>query len=521
MSKHRPQPSYSFSIETTLQTLIETLSEKSFWVMLLLGFSAGLPILLVFGTLTLWLNEAGVSKSTITYFSWAGLGYGFKFVWAPLIDQARIPLLTTWLGKRRSWLLLCQSLLLLILVAMALTNPIAHNYSLTLMAVFAVALGFTSASQDIVIDAYRIEITPPHLMAMSASTYTLGYRLAMIMAGAMALILSQKLGSSLGEYHYLAWQKTYLIMAAFMLIGIMTTLIIAEPTQNKAALDASGSQQLLLLFVILLIPFIIIYTWWEPAIGYVFHLEDLSPFGAFLITILRFSTAVIVCYVVARLLINYNVVSTDIAATAYWSPVKEFIQRYPLKLIILLMLLIGFYRISDMVLGVVANMFYQDLGFNKADIAYASKVFGVIMTLLGTFIGGFIAIRIGVMGIMMWGAILSAATNLLFMILSAVGSQLWLLYLVIIADNIAGGIATIAFITFLSRLSNVKFTAMQYAIFSSIMILLPRLVSGYSGSIVDASNYSVFFFITTLMGIPVIILVWLVGKQLTFDEDKR
>lgn len=495
------------------------LSEKSFWIMLFLGFSAGLPILLVFGTLSVWLNEAGVSKSTITYFSWAGLGYGFKFVWAPLIDQARLPFLTAWLGKRRAWLLLCQVFLLLILAGMALTNPIGHTYSLTIMALLAMALGFASASQDIVIDAYRIEITPPHLMSMSASSYTLGYRIAMIMAGAFALVISERFGSVLNDYQYAAWQKTYLIMAALMLLGIITTLVIAEPKNNKEALDSTGSKQLLLLFVVLLVPFIGGYYLWQPLVGTWIDTATLSPLGKFVMTVCRFSFVILLCFLAAKLLIQKQLIATEVAATAYWSPVKEFIQRYPLKLIIMILLLIGFYRISDMVLGIIANVFYQDLGFDKESIAYASKVFGIIMTLVGTFIGGYLTVKWGVMRILMLGALLAAVTNLLFMLLAAIGNVTWALYVIIAADNLAGGIASIAFVTFLSRLSNIQFTAMQYAIFTSIMILLPRLVGGYSGTIVEATNYPIFFLITTLIGLPVVGLVWLVGKRLTLSED--
>lgn len=202
-----------------------------------------------------------------------------------------------------------------------------------------------------------------------------------------------------------------------------------------------------------------------------------------------------------------------------WTPIQEFIRRYPLKLVILILLLIGFYRVSDMVLGVIANVFYQDIGFSKAQIGYISKFFGLGMTILGSFLGGFLITRFGIMAMMMAGAVLAAATNLLFILLANVGDEQWLLYVVICADNLAAGIANIAFVTFLSRLSNIQFTAMQYALFSSLMALFPRLIGGYSGTIVDAGDYQTFFLITTLMGLPVVLLVWLVGKRLTLSED--
>ncbi|PID66151.1 MAG: MFS transporter [Gammaproteobacteria bacterium] len=491
--------------------------------MLCLGFSAGLPILLVFGTLGNWLNEAGMSKSTITYFSWAGLGYGFKFIWAPLIDQARLPILTPLLGKRRSWLLLCQLLLLLILAGMALTDPIGSPDGLLIMALLAVALGFTSASQDIVIDAYRIEITPPRFLGLSSSSYILGYRLGMIIASTFALILSEKLGSTLKHYSYPAWQTTYFVMAGFMLIGIITTLVIAEPDKEKPALDSSGSGQLILLFFTLIIPFILLYIGWQPLLTELLGLPEttaeLGPLGGFIYKTLRLITAFFVCFLVAKLVIAAQLVKPKIAADAYWTPIAEFSQRYPLKVVLLILLLIGFYRISDMVLGVIANVFYQDIGFSKEQIGYISKFFGLTMTIFGSFLGGLLIVRFGTMKMMMLGAVFAALTNLLFILLANTGQVEWLLYIVICADNLAAGIANIAFVTFLSRLSNIQFTAMQYAIFSSLMALIPRLIGGYSGSIVDASDYSTFFLITTLMGLPVILLVWLVDKRLTLSED--
>ncbi|MBS9777238.1 MAG: MFS transporter [Gammaproteobacteria bacterium] len=514
--------------------LINSLNEKSIWVMLFLGFSAGLPYLLVFGTLGTWLNEAGVEKSAITYFSWAGLGYGFKFIWAPLIDQARLPILTNLFGRRRSWLLLCQALLLVILAGMALTNPAASSHNLTIMALLAVALGFTAASQDIVIDAYRIEITPPQFLGLSSSSYILGYRIGMIIASTFALIISEKLGSELNNYDYSAWRSTYFIMAAFMFIGIITTLIIKEPQHTEKVLDARGSKQLILLFLTLIIPFILVYTYWKLVLGSVIsfpeNMGDLSPLSSFLYTSSRFLIALVTCFACAYFLTKGKIISTHVAVSAYLNPVQEFIKRYPLKVIVLILLLIGFYRVSDMVLGVVANLFYQDIGYSKEQIGYISKFFGLTITILGSFFGGFLITRYGTMKILLVGAILSAVTNLLFMGLADMSEiynikttdtnlMLAALTLVICADNLAGGIANIAFIAFLSRLSNIEFTAMQYAIFSSLMALLPRLIGGYSGSIVESTDYQTFFLITTLMGVPVIMLVMAVAKRLTLKED--
>ncbi|PID63669.1 MAG: MFS transporter [Gammaproteobacteria bacterium] len=492
--------------------------------MLALGFSAGIPLLLLFGTLSVWLNEAGVNKSTITFFSWAGLGYSFKFVWAPLIDQARLPLLTRWLGKRRAWLLLCQVLLLTTLALMACVDPSSpsdNNAALTTMALLAVCLGFLSASQDIVIDALRIEMTPPEFMGLSSASYQFGYRLAMIVSGAGAFRLAMYFGSTKDEYHYSAWQMTYWIMALMMLVGIVTTLLIKEPTQRRDALDSTGSRELVKLFIIIVLPFIATFYLWNHYLLAPIDTKSLGQFPVFLLSIARLDLAMLVSYACVRPLIAQQWLSPTLAKSTYVEPVKEFFSRYPKKTIILLLLLIGFYRVSDLVLGAVANMFYQDLGFTKAQFGDASKIFGLIMTIVGTFFGGALVAWLGTMRTLFWGAVLSAITNLLFMWLANEGNNIIGLYGVICLDNLAAGIATTAFITLLSRLSNLEFTAMQYAIFSSIMLMLPTVMKGYSGTVVSWVGYPNFFLITTLIGLPVIFLVNLVSKELTLDEEKR
>ena len=197
---------------------------------------------------------------------------------------------------------------------------------------------------------------------------------------------------------------------------------------------------------------------------------------------------------------------------AYIAPVKDFFQRYGLSLALTMLALIGLYRVSDIVLGVISNVFYQDLGFSKITIANVVKSFGLGMTIVGGFIGGILALRYGVMRILFAGAVLSALTNILFIILAKAGQDIGLLYLVIAADNLSAGLASAAFVAFLSSLTNISFTAMQYAIFSSIMTLFPKVLGGYSGSIVEGIGYESFFLITALMGLPVIFLIVWVNR---------
>lgn len=218
--------------------------------------------------------------------------------------------------------------------------------------------------------------------------------------------------------------------------------------------------------------------------------------------------AVAVAALAGHLLSRISLFKTEMFSAAYLEPLKEFFSRYPSRLAVLILLVVGFYRVSDIVLGVISNVFYQDLGFSKDQIAAVVKTFGLIMTIVGGFLGGFLTLRFGVIRILLLGAILSAGTNLLFLALAQMGNDLNMLYVVISADNMSAGLASAAFVAFLSRLTNVSFTAMQYAVFSSLMTLFPKLLGGYSGSIVDTLSYSHFFVITTLLGVPVILLVW-------------
>lgn len=423
--------------------------------LLALGFSSGLPLLLVFGTLSFWLREAGVERATIGFISWVALAYGFKWAWAPLVDRVRIPLLATLLGRRRSWLLLAQIAVTAGLVGMAITDP---QYQLQRLVWIAVGVAFASATQDIVIDAFRIESGGARLQAAMAATYMMGYRAAMIVAGAGVLWLAAWVQPDGGTYQHAPWQFAYLVMAALMGVGILTTLLAAEP--HPASLPSVAAAA-------------------EPAL-------------------------------LSRL-------PGPLAAAARWlwqavlSPFIDFFGRYG-WLAGLVLALIASYRISDIVLGVIANVFYVDMGFSKTEVANVTKVFGVAMTIVGALVGGVLVRTLGVMRILFAGALLSAATNLLFAVLAGAGASLPLLIGVVAMDNLSGGLASAAFVAYLSALTNVRYSATQYALFSSLMLLLPKFLGGFSGVIVDRVGYEQFFVLTALMGVPVLLLVWLAGR---------
>ena len=493
--------------------------------MLFLGFSAGIPLLLIFSSLSLWLREAGAERAAVTYFSWAALGYSFKFVWAPLVDQLPVPLLTRLLGRRRAWILVAQGAIILAIIGMASINPAASDSSLAWMALAAVLLGFSSATQDIVIDAYRIESAPVDLQALMSATYIAGYRIGMLAAGAGSLFLADWFGTSTEVYVYHAWQWTYWTMALAMLVGVVTTLVMPEPEPSATSVHLIGNRdyaRFMLLFALSIAAFVTFFFFSggvvDQAKSALAQSAAMALPAAFLIEALRLATALIFAWLAAMLLVRAGLVDYALVEQTYLAPVRDFFHRYGWSLAWILLALIGVYRISDIVLGVISNVFYQDLGFSKSEIAGVVKTFGVLMTIAGGFIGGLLAIRFGVIRVLFLGAVLSAATNLLFMLLAGVGYDMAWLYIVISADNLSAGIASAAFVAFLSSLTNVSFTAMQYAIFSSLMTLLPKLLGGYSGSMVDAMGYPAFFLLTAVLGIPVLILIVITARRFEIRE---
>ena len=428
-----PRPSW----RQTLRVYLEPASLR----MLTLGFSAGLPLLLVLGTLSFWLREAGIDRTTIGYLSWVGLAYAFKWAWSPLVDRLPLPLLTRRLGRRRSWLLLSQGLIVAGLLGMAFNDP---QQALEPVVWCALAVAFGSATQDIALDAFRIESADTAHQAALAATYQTGYRLAMIWAGAGVLWLAARAQTpETSGYQHGAWQVAYMVMAASMLVGTITVLLSHEPQQAPLPPSRNAAE------------------WLRGAL--------VEPFA-------------------------------------------DFLRRYRWQAVLMLAL-IGIYRISDVVMGIMANPFYVDMGYTKDEVAAVTKVFGVLMTLLGAFIGGVLSLRLGVMRVLMLGAVLSAASNLLFAWLGTRGHDLTGLVWVVSADNLSGGIASAAFIAYLSGLTNVQYSATQYALFSSMMLLAPKWLAGFSGQFVDAHGYTPFFVGTALLGVPVLLLVALVSRM--------
>jgi len=351
-----------------------------------------------------------------------------------------IPLLTRWLGRRRSWLLLAQLAVMAGLVAMSFNDP---KLALQPVVWGALAVAFGSATQDIALDAFRIESADTDRQAALAAAYQTGYRLAMIWAGAGVLWVAARAEiPGVASYQHAAWQTAYWVMAASMLLGMVTVLLSPEPAHREMQPSKNMTE------------------WLQSAL--------IEPFA-------------------------------------------DFLRRYG-KQALLILSLIAVYRISDVVMGIMANPFYVDMGYTKDEVAAVTKIYGVIMTLVGAFVGGVLSMRLGVMRVLMLGAVLSAASNVLFAWLGTRGHDVTSLIFVVSADNLSSGIASAAFIAYLSSLTNLNYSATQYAIFSSVMLLAPKFLAGYSGKYVDAFGYQNFFLATALLGVPVLFLVWFASR---------
>lgn len=409
-----------------------------------LGFSAGLPYLLVFSTLTAWLRDEGVSRSAIGFFAWVGMMYSIKVVWAPFVDRLKLPWLNRSLGRRRSWMLLAQLGIMLALVGMSWVGPA----QLTHLAVLALVVAFSSATQDIAIDAYRIEAAPAQDQAALSAAYILGYRSALLVSGAGALYAAE----------YLGWAEAYQVMALCGGVGLVTTLLIPRPAlaNDESAPGAKAAP----------------LTW--PGLH-----------GLFL------------------------------------APIADFFVRNG-RFAMFLLSFIALYRLSDITMGIMANPFYLDLGYTKLQIANIAKGLGFALSILGSFLGGVLVVRWGVLMTLLIGGVAVALTNLLFALLALTEPNLVWLALIIGADNLSGGIAATSFIAYLSSLTHTAYTATQYALFSSLMTLPGKFTSGFSGIAVDAFGYPLFFVGAGVLGVPAIVMVlYLVHRERTTLLDHR
>ncbi len=421
--------------------------------MLFLGFSAGLPFMLVFSTLSAWLREVGVERATIGMLSWVGIIYSIKFFWAPVVDRLPLPVLGRLLGRRRSWMLVAQVGIAIGLVNMAHLNPVGN---LGTMAALALLVAFSSATQDISIDAWRIEAAPQPMQGVMAAAYQLGYRIAIMVGSAGALWIAADHG----------WMTAYTAMAVLVGVGIVTTLSISEPEPRVAQQSIAQEQRVI--------------DWLERKAHWP---EALQQLGSWFV-------GAVVC------------------------PFVDFFTRYGKKLAILILAFIASYRLTDFTMGVMANPFYLDVGFTLKEIAAVAKGFGVVMSILGTILGGVAVARLGTNRSLVLGSVLVIGSNLLFMTLAFQETpSLAGLAMVVSADNLAMGVAGTALIAYLSSLTSATYTATQYALFSSVYALPGKLLMGTSGFVVDAVGYPWFFVYTSSLGLPALVMLYFLGTK--------
>jgi PAT family beta-lactamase induction signal transducer AmpG len=465
-------------------------------VMLALGFASGLPNLLIFDTLSAWMRDAGLPLATISFFSLATLAYSFKFLWAPVVDRTAIPGLTAWLGHRRSWMLAAQAIIAVGLVLIAMGNP---SRNLAIVAACAVITGFASATQDIVVDAWRIEAAETSRQGAMAAAYQWGYRIAMIVAGAVPLILAD---------HY-GWPLSYGAMAGLMLVGVAavfgapretvrTIRPLPQPTARISPL-LEGLEWIARLAVLVLGGVLLgsglgntaallsgalgglgqpsaaaafSAAWTSPALGVWLQLAAVLAGGA---------CVVAAAWPVPRLQTRPGLYLSH----AFGDPLGDFFGRFG-RAAVLILALICVYRLSDFVLNIMTP-FYLDLGFTKTQVAEARKVFGVVMSLIGVFAGGYSVARLGLMRSIVIGAFALPITNTIFAWLATQGPDFRSLLVAIGVDNVVSGYAGTCLIAYMSSLTSAGFTATQYALFSSLYSLPGKLIASQSGRIVESA----------------------------------
>lgn len=479
----------------TVGAALKVYLERPALVMVALGFAAALPYYLVFDTLSAWLRASGLSLETIGFFSLVTLVSSFKFLWAPFIDRTRVPVLTNWLGHRRSWMLVCQSLIILGLLLVAGSDP-ARN--LGAIAVFAVLVGFSSATQDIAIDAWRIEAAEETKQGAMAAAYQWGYRVAIIIAGAVPLLLAEARG----------WNFSYAVMAALMTIGIAAVL--AAPREERHTIrpiqtagirsqPARDALEWISRLVILAVGALVLGSGLAANAGVLARVLNAAGATTARDAVLSaWASPARVWVHLAAVLAGFGVIvlaalplpGTRTRPGVYLSsalgdPLRDFFARYR-SAGALILALICLYRVPDFVLNIM-NPFYLDLGYTLVEIAEVRKIFGVLMTMFGVFAGGVAVARYGLMRAMVIGALAGPLSNLLFIWLAVQSHNLWTLFAAIGLDNVAGGFAGTCLIAYMSSLTSVGFTATQYALFSSLYAIPGRLIASQSGRIVEAA----------------------------------
>ncbi len=466
--------------------------------MMVLGFAAGLPFLLIFDTLSAWLRSEGLTLEVIGFFSLATLVYSFKFLWAPLIDRTAVPWLTDRLGHRRSWMLVCQLLIIGGLWMVAGRNPAEE---LGLMAALAVFVGLSSATQDIAIDAWRIEVVDESRQGAMAASYQWGYRVATLIAGAVPLLLA-------GSY---GWNLSYGVMAGLMAIGVLATLaapreaahrVRALPLEGIPARPVRDPLEWVVRMAVLALAALILGSGLAANVSLLAHIVGsigLDGTADWLRAIWRGATGVWIQ--VGAVILGFVIIGVAISplpgrrtrpgvylASALVEPLADFVRRYGRRATPILVLLC-LYRLSDFLLNIM-NPFYLDVGFTLAEVAEVRKIFGVVALMAGVFTGGYAIARFGMGRALVAGAVAGPLSNLVFVWLAAVGHSVGALFVAIGIENVLAGFAGTCLIAYMSSLTTAGFTATQYALFSSLYAIPGKLLASQSGRMVEAGARS-------------------------------
>lgn len=422
---------------------------------LFLGFSGGLPLLLVYSTLSAWLKESGVSLTVIGLFSWASAAYALKFLWSPVVDHVPLPGLTRWLGRRRAWLIASQLACAAAMLGLGAGDPAADPWT---TAWWAVALAFASATQDIVIDAHRVESLAEHQQGAGAANYVLGYRVGMLVAGAGALLIAQHVG----------WFAAYAAMAGLMVVGVAAAVILPEPTPVRSA-ESRAHDEKVVAFV-----------------ERIAHLPDVLAKPA------RHVFEAIVC------------------------PFADFATR---RQWIAVLLFVALYKYGEALLGVMANPFYLDIGFSKDEIAAISKLYGFAMTLAGGVVGGVMVARLGIMRALLVAGVFQCVANLAFTAQALIGHSVPALAVTISVENLTAAMATSAFVAYIASLCGAAYTATQFALLTSLMSAARIFFASGGGWLAERLDWAWYFAVTTLAAVPgLVVLLWLM-KNLPSDQS--
>ena len=456
-------------IEIKEQSLSETFSiylDKRMLRILLLGAISGFPWVLIGSSLSLWLKEEGLSRSTI---GWAGLIFGvyaFNYLWAPLVDRLQIPYLTKKLGHRRGWIVLMQITILICLVTWSFINP---TENLTLLIAVGLIIAIASSTQDITVDALRIEQIgedESKSMAAGAAMAVVGWWSGYKLGGVIALFSAQYL-ENIGISNY--WQMTFLILGVVVILMNTGLMFVHEPLTNDRQLKQKETDNLI-----------------ENKLG------------------------------------SKNIITTFTArmSSTLAGPILSFFKKNGFSVAVGILSFIFLFKIGEAFLGRMSIVFYKEIGFSKGDIAIYSKTLGWVTTVIFTLLGGLFVIRSGVLKAMFLAGILMAATNLLFTVLAWSDKSELLFALAVIFDDIAAAFATVAFVAFISLLVDRTYTATQYALLASIGTAGRTTLASSSGALVDWLNgdWGVFFILTAIMVIPSLICLWFIKDKLKLHE---